>query len=474
MSPQQNPRVGDTIPNYRDSLHYPIYDRRGDFLSNPRRSTFDFRNPSNLRDSVVYDPKTRRYIVYEKIGNKYYRSTTSYSFDEYWAIRGRQTENEYFKKRANTLNLLNRGRVKPKLSLYDNLFNRLFGNGKINITPQGNVDITAGYQGQKINNPTLPENARKNGGLDFDMNAQVNVNADIGGKLKFPINYNTLANFGQDNQLKLDYTGLGDEIIKRFELGNVAFPSRSTLIPGAQQLFGVKTQLQFGKLFITGVLANQKSQRQSANLQGGAASQLFELKADEYEENRHFLLAQYFKENYNKVMQNLPQPISPIQILRLQVWVTNRNGITTETRDVVGLTNIGESGGPISNIPTNGTNPIYSSIISNPGNRNPSLVFNNLLGLGLQPVQDFEKTYARMLDSTQYTWNAKAGFISLAQPLQPDDVLAVAYQYSYNGKIFQVGEFSQDLPPDSASATQKILFLKLLKATSQRPTQPIW
>ncbi len=466
--------VDTIVPNYADSLHYPIKDRRGDFVSNYGKSTFDFKKPSNLRDSVVYDPKTRRYIVYEKIGNKYFRTTTSYDFDEYWKIRGRQTEIEYFQKRANLLSLLNRASVKPKLSLYDNLFNRLFGNGKINISPQGNVDLTAGYQGQNIKNPTLPERARKNGGFDFDMNAQVNVNADIGGKLKFPINYNTLANFGQDNQLKLDYTGLDDEIIKRLELGNVSFPSRSTLIPGAQQLFGIKTQVQFGKLFLTGVVANQKSQRQSANLQGGSASQLFELKADEYEENRHFLLAQYFRENYNKVMSKLPAIIAPVQILRMEVWVTNRNGTTTQTRDVVGLADLGESGGPVSQIPANGSNLLYGNIISNPSNRNPSAVFNNLIAAGLTPVQDFEKTFARKLDSSQYFFNRQAGFISLSQPLQTDEVLAVAYQYSFNGKIFQVGEFSQDLPPDSTTANQKILFLKLLKATSQRPNLPIW
>ena len=465
---------GTDVPVYADTLPYPIKDRRGDFVSGGSKSTFDLNNPPNIRDSVVYDPKTRRYIVYEKIGTKYYRSTTSYSFDEYWKIRNRQTEVEYFQKRSNLMSILNRGRIKPKLSLYDNLFNRLFGNGKINISPQGNVDLTAGYQGQNIKNPTLPENAQKSGGFDFDMNAQVNVNADIGGKLKFPINYNTLANFGQDNQLKLDYTGLDDEIVKRFELGNVSFPSRSTLIPGAQQLFGVKTTVQFGKLFLTGVIANQKSQRQSANLAGGTASQLFELKADEYEENRHFLLAQYFKENYNKVMSKLPAITAPIQILRMEVWVTNRNGTTTETRDVVGLADLGESGTVPPGIPTNGSNPLYSTIISNPGNRNPSTVFNNLIVLGLQPVQDFEKTFARKLDSTQYFFNRQVGFISLSQPLQTDEVLAVAYQYSFNGKIFQVGEFSQDLPPDSTQATQRILFLKLLKATSQRPSLPIW
>ncbi|MEO7263459.1 MAG: cell surface protein SprA, partial [Ferruginibacter sp.] len=225
-------------------------------------------------------------------------------------------------------------------------------------------------------------------------------------------------------------------------------------------------------------------QRQSVDLQGGAASQPFEIKADEYEENRHFLVAQYFYNNYNKLMSNLPAVISPVQILRMEVWITNRNGTTTETRDVVGLMDLAETHPylqpPTVNVltsaenPTNNSNDLYSKITSVPGARDPSLVFSNLRNLGLNPVQDFEKTFARKLDSTQYTYNRQIGSLSLSQPLQTDEVLAVAYQYSFNGKIFQVGEFSQDVPPDSSSATQKVLFLKLLKATSQRPTLPIW
>ncbi|MCW3090403.1 MAG: hypothetical protein JWP81_1472 [Ferruginibacter sp.] len=466
--------------NFADTLPYPIHEKKGDIISDNKKSTYDFKTPANITDSVVYDFRTRLYTVYEKIGDKYYRTPTTYTFDEYWKLRGRQAEIDYFKKRANTMNLLNRKLTKPKLSLYDNLFNRLFGNGKIDITPQGSVDITAGYQGQNIKNPTLPERARKNGGFDFDMNAQVNVNANIGDKLKFPINYNTLANFGQDNQLKLDYSGVDDEIIKRIEAGAVQFPSRSTFIPGAQQLFGLKTQLQFGKLNVTAVLANQKSQRQSVNLQGGAAAQIIDLRADDYEENRHFLLGQYFRENYNKVLSKLPAVTTPVQILRLDVWVTNRMGTTVNTRDVVGLMDLGERN-PFQpfivasgSLPDNNTNNLYSGIITNPGNRNPALVVSNLQAMGLSPVQDFEKVFARKLDSTQYIFNRQAGYISLSQPLQPDEVLGVAYQYSYNGKIYTVGEFSQDLPPDSVSATQKVLFLKLLKATSQRTALPIW
>jgi cell surface protein SprA len=178
-------------------------------------------------------------------------------------------------------------------------------------------------------------------------------------------------------------------------------------------------------------------------------------------------------------MQNLPAVTTPVQILRLEVWVTNKNGTTTEARDIVGIVDLGEQqprfpftvfGG----LPSNNTNSAYRDIVSNPTARDPALITNQLLTLGLSPVQDFEKTFARKLDSSQYIYNSKIGFVSLNQPLQPDEVLAVAYQYTYNGKVYQVGEFSQDLPPDTSFGVQKVLFLKLLKATSQRTGLPIW
>lgn len=461
-----------------DSLPFPLHDTRGDFLS-ARPNVYDFQNPPNINDSVAYDPVTETYTVYQKVGTHYYRTPATYTAEQFRAMEAKKSEISYFQKRANTLSILNRGQIKPKLNIYDNLFNRLFGNGKVDIQPQGNVDVTAGYQGQNVKNPTLPEKARRNGGFDFNMAAQLNVIANIGDKMKFPISYNTLANFDFTNQLKLDYTGTEDEILKRFEAGNVSFPLRSNLIPGAQSLFGVKTQLQFGKLYVTGILANQKSQRQSMNLQGGNTATHFEIKADDYEENRHFLLAQYFRENYDKVMSNAPAVITPVQILRLEVWVTNKNGATTDAREVVGLMDLGEAHPyhnfiVTGNLPDNNTNNEFSSIISNSGSRNSTLINNQLVSMGLNPVQDFEKTFARKLDSSQYIYNKRAGFLSLSQPLQPDEVLAVAFQYSYNGRIYQVGEFSQDVPPDSSSSNQKILFLKLLKATSQRPKLPIW
>lgn len=482
----------DTVPG-TDSLRYPIHDRYGDRFSNPGRSSMDLKTPINIRDSIIYDPTTKQYYIIEKIGNKYYRKPTYLTFDEFMAIQARRQEMEYFKKRSSILNNLNRKLVRPKMNVYNSLFNRIFGAGpdgipKVEIRPQGDVNIIAGYQGQNIKNPAIPERARRNGGFDFDMNANLSVIGNIGDKLKLPINYNTLANFNFENQLKLDYAGTNDEILKRLEAGNISFASKGTLIPGAQQLFGIKTQLQFGKLFITAALANQQSQRQTLGLQGGATNTYFEFKANDYEENRHFLLAQYFRNNYNKAMSELPKVNSQIQILRLEVWVTNRNGSTTETRDIVGLMDLGENKpfnpgiNPLTAqpFPYNDANDLYRRIINNPASRNSSQITTILSSFGLRPVQDFEKTFARKLVlNVDYSFNYQIGFLSLNQPLQPDEVLGVAFQYTYNGRIYQVGEFSQDVVPDTSAITnaagqQKVLFLKLLKATSQRTNLPIW
>ncbi len=266
------------------------------------------------------------------------------------------------------------------------------------------------------------------------MNANLSVVGNVGDKLKLPISYNTQANFDFENQLKLDYTGTDDEIIKRIEAGNISFASKGTLIPGAQSLFGIKTQLQFGKLFVTGVLANQRSQRQSLGLQGGSTSSIFEFKADDYDENRHFLMAQFFRNTYNKSMANLPAVNSLVQILRVEVWVTNRTGATTEARDIVGLADLGErkpynypATPSNDSIPFNDANGLYRQIINAPNARNPSFITSYLNSLGLKPVQDFEKTFARKLQQgTDYFMNERVGFISLNTPLQADEVLGIA------------------------------------------------
>lgn len=477
----------DSLPySLHDSMHYPLQDRRGDRFSWDYSNPFDINDTSFIKQNIEYDPITNQYYITEKVGGIIYRKPTYMTFDEMYRYRSQKQQNDYFNQRGQALLDINRKISRPPPHVYDQLFDRMFGLGpeglKVDIKPQGTVDLMMGYQGQVIKNPTLPENARKNGGLDFDMNTNLNINANIGNKLKLPITYNTLANFDYENQLKLDYKGMDDEILKSVEAGNISFQTKGTLMSSPQSLFGVKTQFQFGKLFITAALASQKSQQQSLALSGGGLSQTINKDLDDYEENRHFLLAQYFRENYNKAMGNLPFANSQVQVMRMEVWVTNRTGTAVNTRSVVGFADLGESSPANPNIrpitsdplPQNNTNDLYGGLLANPNYRDPSLVTSLLIARGLTPVNDFEKTFARKLDSTEYYYNPQVGFLSLNVQLQPDEVLGVAYQYTYNGQVYQVGEFSQDVTVDSTQGVQKMLFLKLLKATSQRVKLPIW
>jgi cell surface protein SprA len=478
--------VTDTVPETR--LRFPLEDRRGDSRAYPQRNTFDLKDPSIFKDSIAYDPSTKMYFLYEKVGRTWYRKPGAMTFEEMAAYKSRQQEVNYFQRRLNTSLNLNRKIDDPKLRVHESFFNRLFSNKglpKVEIRPQGDLTLTAGYIGQNIKNPTLPERARRNGGFDFDMQANFALNAKIGDKLNFPLTYNTLANFQFENQLKLDYVGGTDQIIKRIEAGNISYPAKGTLMPGASTLFGIKTELQFGKLSITTVLANQNSSRQQMQLQGGTGLQNFIVRADDYEENRHFLIGQYFRKNYNKNMKNLPAVTTPVQILRMEVWVTNRTGTTTENRNVVAFMDLAESQPnnttltptPGANLPENNANSLYGKISIDPFMRDASIVTSRLSSLGLVAVQDYERTFARKLRPDEYYFNPQIGFISLNTILQPDEVLGVAYQYSVNGKIFQVGEFSNDITPDTSvnsTGTQKVLFLKMLKATSQRPALPLW
>ena len=144
----------------KDSVRYPINDRRGDPLSDPSKNPFNIGDNSLIKRDIEYDPKTRQYYIVEKIGGTYYRKPTSLTFDEFWKIRAQQSETDYFKKRADALTTLNLKTPRPKMRIYDKLFDRIFGlsgNGlKVDIRPTGEVNIMAGYQGQNIDNPTLP------------------------------------------------------------------------------------------------------------------------------------------------------------------------------------------------------------------------------------------------------------------------------------------------------------------------------
>ena len=54
---------------------------------------------------------------------------------------------------------------------------------------------------------------------------------------------------------------------------------------------------------------------------------------------------------------------------------------------------------------------------------------------GFEGGRDYEKVEsARLLTPSEYTLNSTLGYISLRAELRADEVLAVAYEYTYNGQ----------------------------------------
>ncbi len=475
---------GDSTENKKSkkdtSLKFPLDDRNGNQIENKGGKQFDLKDPSNLNKEYVYDPETGTYSIEEKIGDSYFRRPSNLSLEELLEYQGRKDEDAYWRKRADQLfNITKSGGVIPKVELGNRIFDRIFGGQTIEVKPQGNVDMFFGGNWQNVQNPALVQSAQKYGIFDFDVQMNINLLAKVGDKMRLNFNYNTQATFDFENQLKLEFTGKEDDIIRKIEAGYISFPLKSSLIQGVQSLFGVKAQLQFGRLMMTNVLSQQKSRKESFSVKGGAQTQDFEISADNYDYFRHFLLGKYFRDNYNGALANYPIIQSLNNITRVEVWITNRQGTTINARDIVALQDLGEDqpfnplfAGRPGALPDNNANNLYTQVAQNSSNRNIGTVINSLQSLGLKQTEDFEKTFARQLNPNEFSFNPQLGFISINTQLQPDDVIGVAYEYTNNGKVYQVGEFSQSLPPDSASP--KVLYLKMLKSTTPDPTKPIW
>ena len=463
------------------NLVFPIEDRIGDKFNSDQPTQFDLRDPKNINTEVEYDPSLKQYSITEKIGNEYYRAPSYMTFEEFLKYQAAKDEEAYFKKRANSLMQISKkgGSVIPKVNLGNAIFDRIFGGNTIEVKPQGNVELFFGGNWQNVKNPTLVQRAQKYGIFDFDMNMNVNLLAKVGEKMRFNFNYNTKATFDFENQLKLNYTGQDDDIIKKIEAGYISFPLRTSLIHGVQSLFGIKTQLQFGRLMVNAVASQQKSKKESFSLKGGVQTQNFSISCDGYDEFRHFLLAQTFRKNFNTALKDFPVIHSLNNINRIEVWVTNKTGAVENARDVVAFQDLGEPE-PYNNnffkassaVADNNANTLYTQLIQNNGTRNIGNVVSSLQGMGMKGRVDFEKTFARKLNPSEFTFNPQLGFVSINTQLQPDDVVGVAFQYTNNGKVYQVGEFAQDLPPDSISP--KVLFLKMLKSTAPDPKVPLW
>ena len=473
----------DSIP---DSLLHPRWKIQRTLpitLDDLDQNAADLKRPDNLKQDVVYNDSLDRYIIGSKISDSYINAPFMMTQDEYRKWSERRMMNQFFRKKNDEIY---QAKGKEKFDFTDMHFDlgpaeKIFGPGGVRIKTQGTAELKFGATMKSIDNPSLPVRNRKTTTMDFDEKINVSLNGRVGDKVNMNLNYNTDATFDFDAQsLKLKYDGKEDEIVKLIEAGNVSFPSNSSLVRGASSLFGLRTDLQFGKLKLQLVASQKKSSSKSVSSKGGKQFTPFEIDAANYEENRHFFLAQYFHDRYDESMRSLPNLTSGVTINRVEVWVTNKSGNTSNTRNIIALTDLGENN-RVSNslwsvtgqpVPANAANSEYAAMTSQyAAARDIDQTSTVLDGIpGFVGGADYEKLErARLLNSSEYTVNKALGYVSLKTSLQTDQVLAVAYEYTYGGVTYQVGEFASDI-----TDSNKALYVKALKNTSNNPHQGNW
>jgi cell surface protein SprA len=469
----------------KDKLPFPI-DKTYDPTQNKKQS-FDLGDPSSVKQTIVYDPITKKYVFKEVFDNSNlnYRNPSMMTLEEYLDYEQKKSISSNWKEKVDEQTDSDEKSLVSPIKVGGKGFINFFGSDEISIKPQGSVEVSLGVNSSRYDNPILPVKQRKVTRFDFQQNLQINLVGQIGTKLKLSTSYNSQAAFDFENVTKLGYTGDEDQILQKIELGNVSMPLNTSLIQGSQTLFGVKTQLKFGRLTVDNILASSKGKKQEINIAGKAKVQNFELTADNYEANRHYFISHYFRDMYDTAMSSLPIVNSQINITRMEVWLTNRINSTVNTRNVIAFTDLGEAkqentqGNPSNfntiDLPQNNSNGLYDWLqtqdnIKNFSNAVPTL--NNTVsspGPFTQAVHYEKIENARKLSEQEYSYNALLGYISLNQPLNNDEILAVCFEYTYQGKTYQVGQFSTD-----GVSGSEALFLKLLKPTLTNPKNKIW
>ncbi len=487
-TPEQNVQTPTYTPSDSALLParvQPTVPRGFEDYDNPEYPA-DLRNPDNIKTEVVFDPESGMYVFRTLVGDMDVVTPYMMTPEQYGNLMMRKDMYDYFNQRNSESY---EKKDKEPFNIFDMNFSlgpleKVFGPGGIRLQTQGSIQLSLGIKSNKTDNPALTKRNRRKTYFDFDQKIQATVNASVGDKMKFNMTYNTDATFDFDSKnLKLAYQGKEDEIIKNLEAGNISMTTGSSLIRGGTSLFGIKGTFQFGKLTLTGLVSQQNSESKSITTQGGVQSTKYSMKIDDYDANRHFFLAQYFYDHYNEFCSKLPHVSSGIQITRIEVWITNKNSNYQQNRNFVGFMDLGENTRLASdywhpdmsfNNPSNRSNNLLDVVKNEyPGARNINTVtqaLEPLKAFGITGGRDYEKVEsARLLSSSEYTLNPALGYISLKSALNSDEVLAVAYEYTYNGKVYQVGEFSSDI-----TNTSDALFLKMLRSTTISPRLPMW
>jgi len=457
-----------------------------------------------IKYEAYYDYTTGSYILYPKVNGVIVGTPIMMTAEEYtqYILQGKLSD--YYREKSRTQDDIARDIRDKKTSvdregtvtglrIKSKLFETIFGGDRIELRPTGFASFDLGLLYQKIDNPQLLPQNRKNITVDLRQRIQIALRGSVGKNLNLNVNYDTQAGFSFENRLNLSWrpnllNGGEDNIIKNIEFGNINMPLSTSLLTGPQALFGVKGEFQFGNTYLTTVFSEQQSQARQITVQNGGLVSTFKIPVTEYEINQHYFLNHYFRNNYDNALLNYPVINSKINIIKLEIWKLDKGNTDLQSqRSVLALRDLGETAPNsfVATLPDNSNNNVYSSVLAlGAGIRDAGTAYAAVNNQSLpdytgalvqyQDGENFSTAMkAKKLDLSEYTFNPQLGYISLNQKLSDDELLAVAFQYTYTDpvtgvqQVKKVGEFSDE--------NSQVLIVKMLKSESQVSTaSPMW
>jgi cell surface protein SprA len=318
----------------------------------------------------------------------------------------------------------------------------IFGEPKISLKIGGAVQIHGAWRNETTEGVTASLLGNTRNEPDFKQQVQINVSGTIGDKLNINADWNTERTFEYENQLKIKYTGYEDEIIQSIEAGNVSLQT-SSLVGGAEALFGIKAHFKMGPFSLTTIASQKKGETKEVAVTGGATSQEYQVRAYDYSDNHYFVDSVYADNDvFRGFYFNIPSQVrSDLQIFEIEVWKSIN--VTTGDRSKERDANCYIDLPPLA-----------------PGETTYDASYKTLV----EPEEGREETgrFLLLQEGVDYILRPETGFITFKTNLTDQDIIGVAYKQGTSNITY--GEFIA-----SNSDTASTLVLKLVKPRNLQP-----
>lgn len=328
----------------------------------------------------------------------------------------------------------------------ESAFTTIFGRPEVNLRVNGVASMNVGASIQSSpDDINLPEDQRTRVDPTFDQSLQLNIQGTIGDKLTIQTDWDTERNFEYQNRLSIVYEGYEDEVLKRIEMGNVSMNTGNSLIRGSGALFGIKSVAEFGPLRISSVISQQDGESNVETISGGSQEQQIRIRPAGYEDDRHFFLDFYTRQEFENSLSNPQQLSQTLQIADVEVWKLRETVQADEgARRAVALADIGvrETSEGEFLPPDNENDRFPDELLDQFRDPQDGVSAENL---GIEDSRNFEEGFFTLLqEGEDYTVDKVSGYISLRSSLGSREVLAVAFNYrDFSGNIVNVGEINQ-------------------------------